>query len=56
MSPVCGIFFLQNCSIHEDNALEYTDKNYAAKAGEVRQMLTGLAKGGGAVGGNADTG
>ena len=43
-----SVFFLQNYIIHEDNALEYTEKNYAAKVGEVR--LTGLAKGGGAVG------
>ena len=36
--------------IHEDNVLEYTDKNDAAKGGGVRQMLTGLTKGGGGVG------
>ena len=29
---------------------EYTDKNYAAKGGGVKQMLTGLTKGGGRVG------
>ena len=36
--------------IHEDNVLEYTDKNDAAKGGGVSQMLTGLTKGGGGVG------
>ena len=38
--------FLPTYIIHEDNDLEYTDKNYAAKGGGVRQMLTGLTKGG----------
>ena len=41
------IFFLQNLIILENNILEYTDKNDAAKGGEVRQILTGLSKGGG---------
>ena len=37
--------------IHENNVLEYTDENYAAKGGGGgRQMLTGLTKGGGGVG------
>ena len=36
--------------IHEDNVIYYTDKNDAAKGGGVRQMLTGLTKGGGVVG------
>ena len=34
----------------EQNILEYTDKNYAAKGRGLRQMLTGLTKGGGEVG------
>ena len=41
--------FFKNLIIHEDNVLEYTDKNYAAKEGGVRQMLTGLTKGVGGV-------
>ena len=45
-----SVFFLQNCIIYEDNFLEYTDKNYAAKGWGVKQMLTGLTKGGGEVG------
>ena len=33
--------FSQNLIIHEDNILEYTDKNYAAKGrGGVGEMLT----------------
>ena len=41
--------------IHEDNVLEYTDKNYTAKGGRFRQMLTGLTTGeGGGYGGNVD--
>ena len=44
------VFFLQNLIIHEDNVPEYTDKNDGAKGGGVRQMLTGLTKGGGRVG------
>ena len=47
----CVFFLLQNLIIHEDNVLEYTDKNDAqAKGLGVRQMLTGLTKGGGGVG------
>ena len=38
--------FLQNFIFHEYKVLEYTDKNYATKGGGVRQMLTGLTKGG----------
>ena len=51
--------FLQNLIIHEDNVLEYTDQNDASQGGRVRQMLTGLTKGGGADEGgrgNADNG
>ena len=42
-------FLLENFIIHEDNILEYIDKNFAAKGGGVRQMLTGLTKGSGEV-------
>ena len=45
-----SVFFLQNFIIHEDSFFEYTYKNYAAKGGGVRQMLTGLTQGGGGVG------
>ena len=45
-----SVFFVQNCIIYEDYALEHTDKNYAAKGGGVWHMLTGLTKGGGGVG------
>ena len=44
------VFFLQSNCIHKYNVLEYADKNYAAKEGWVRKMLTGLTKGGGGVG------
>ena len=42
-------FFLESFIIHEDNVLENTNKNCAAKRG-VRLMLTGLTKGGEGVG------
>ena len=44
------VFFLLNLIIHEHNVLEYTKNNYESKALVVRQILTGLTKGGGGVG------
>ena len=35
--------------IQEEGGLEYADKTDAAKGGDVRQMPTGLTKGGGGV-------
>ena len=42
--------------VHEHNIFEYTKKNYKSKGGGggCKEMLTGLTKGGGGVGGNTD--
>ena len=44
------MFSFQKNLLFKDNVLEYTDKKDAAKRRGVKQMLTGLTKGGGGVG------